>query len=188
MPARAVAGEPVEQTDRQHHGRLAGRSIDQKVVVGVVYVVAMFTTILDSTVVNVALPSMARDFHVHTASIEWVVTGYLLSLAVFIPASGWIGDRVGTKRIFLLALLLFTVASALCGLASSLGELVAFRILQGVGGGMLMPVGTAMLYRAFPPAQRARANAILIVPTVVAPAAGPVLGGLLVDTLSWRWV
>jgi len=164
------------------------RRPDQRIVVGAVFVVAMFMTILDGTIVNVALPTMARDFHVPTSSIEWVVTGYLLSLAVFIPASGWIGDRVGTKRVFLVALAVFTAASALCGLAPSLGVLVACRFLQGMGGGMLAPVGTAMLFRAFPPEQRARAASILIVPTVVAPAAGPVIGGLLVDTLSWRWV
>ena len=157
-------------------------------VVGIVYVVTMFTSILDSTVVNVALPTMARDFHVGTSSIQWVVTGYLLSLAVFIPVSGWVGDRIGTKRVFLAALALFTVASALCGQAQSVTELVIFRVLQGAGGGMLMPVGTAMLYRAFPPHERARATSILIIPTVVAPASGPVIGGLLVDALSWRWV
>jgi len=94
---------------------------------------------------------MARDFHVNADSIEWVVTGYLLGLAVFIPASGWIGDRIGTKRVFLFALAAFTGASILCGLATSLNELIAFRVLQGVGGGMLTPVGTAMLFRAFPP-------------------------------------
>lgn len=175
----------MDQIDRQPKRRW---ELDQRMVVGAVYVAAMFVSIMDSTIVNVALPTMARDFHVHTASVEWVVTGYLLSLAVFIPASGWVGDRIGTKRLFLMALFLFTVASALCGLASSLGELVAFRILQGAGGGMLMPVGTAMLYRAFPPAQRARASAVLVIPTVTAPATGPVLGGLLVDSLSWRWV
>ena len=162
--------------------------LDQRVVVGVVFVAGMFVTILDTTIVIVALPSMARDFNVGTSSIEWVITGYLLSLAVWIPASGWVGDRFGTKRIYLLALAVFTAASALCGLASSVPELVFFRILQGVGGGMLTPVGTAMLFRAFPPEQRARANSVLIIPTVIAPATGPVLGGLLVDTLSWRWV
>lgn len=163
-------------------------AIDQRLVVGAVFVVAMFMNILDSTIVNVALPTMARDFHVNADSIEWVVTGYLLGLAVFIPASGWIGDRIGTKRVFLFALAAFTGASILCGLATSLNELIAFRVLQGVGGGMLTPVGTAMLFRAFPPAERAKAASILIIPTVIAPATGPVLGGLLVDTLSWRWV
>src|SRR5580692_5367620 len=99
-------------------------------------------------------------------------------LAVFIPASGWLGDRFGGKRVLLTAIAVFSVASALCGLASSLGELVAFRILQGAGGGMLAPVGMAMLYRAFPPRERIRAAAILTVPTTFAPALGPVRGGV----------
>jgi EmrB/QacA subfamily drug resistance transporter len=157
-------------------------------VVGAVFVSGMFVNIMDTTIVNVALPSLAREFGVGTSSIEWVVTGYLLSLAAFIPASGWIGDRFGTKRTFLFALCVFTAASALCGVAQSLGQLIAFRILQGVGGGMLTPVGTAMLFRAFPPAQRAKASRVLIIPTVTAPALGPIVGGFLVDNLSWRWI
>ena len=107
---------------------------------------------------------------------------------MFIPASGWLGDRFGGKPVLLAAIAVFTAASALCGLASSLGELVAFRILQGAGGGMLAPVGMAMLFRAFPPEERIRASAILTVPTTLAPALGPVVGGLLVTDLSWRWV
>jgi EmrB/QacA subfamily drug resistance transporter len=162
--------------------------LDPKVVVGAVYVAAMFMNIMDTTIVIVALPKLGADLDVGTASIEWVVIGYLLSLAVWIPASGWIGDRFGTKRTFLVALALFTAASMLCGVATSLSQLVAFRVLQGVGGGMLTPVGTAMLFRAFPPEERARASRILIVPTVTAPALGPVVGGLLVDELSWRWI
>ena len=153
----------------------------------VVFVVAMFMTIMDSTVVNVAVPTLARDFDART-SVEWVVTGYLLSLAIWIPTSGWIGDRFGTKRVFLAALVIFVMASLLCGAATSLGQLTAFRVVQGIGGGLMMPVGTALLFRAFPPERRARASQVLIVPTVVAPAAGPVVGGLLVDQLSWRWV
>ena len=113
---------------------------------------------------------------------------YLLTLAVVIPASGWIGDRVGTKRTFLFALALFTVASALCGLADNLPELIAARALQGVGGGMLTPTGTAMLYRAYGPEQRAKVARTLILPILVGPAAAPVLGGVLTQTLSWRWV
>jgi EmrB/QacA subfamily drug resistance transporter len=162
--------------------------LDPKLVVAVVYVSAMFVNIMDTTIVIVALPKLGDDLDVGTASIEWVVIGYLLSLAVWIPASGWIGDRFGTKRTFLAALAVFTVASMLCGVATSLGQLVAFRVLQGVGGGMLTPVGTAMLFRAFPPEERARAARILIVPTVAAPALGPIVGGLLVDELSWRWI
>ncbi|ATB29700.1 MDR family MFS transporter [Melittangium boletus] len=157
-------------------------------VVAIVFVAAMFMNILDTTVVNVALPAMAQQFGVRATDAEWVVIGYLMSLAVWIPASGWMGDRFGTKRTFLTALALFTLASALCGLAPSLSWLVAARILQGVGGGMMAPVGTAMLFRAFPPERRANAARVLIIPTVVAPALGPVLGGFLVDTLSWHWV
>jgi EmrB/QacA subfamily drug resistance transporter len=162
--------------------------INQKVVVGVVYVAVMFMSIMDITIVNVALPTIGREFHVSPTSIDSISIAYLVSLAIFIPASGWLGDRFGGKRVLLAAIVLFTTASVLCGLATSLGELVAFRVLQGAGGGMLAPVGLAMLFRAFPPEERVRAASILTIPTVVAPALGPVLGGLLVTELSWRWV
>jgi EmrB/QacA subfamily drug resistance transporter len=162
--------------------------MNQKVAVGVVFVAAMFMSIMDATIVNVALPTIGRDFKVSATAVDTISIAFLVSLAVFIPASGWLGDRLGGKRVLLAAVAVFTAASALCGLASSLGELVAFRILQGAGGGMLAPVGMAMLYRAFPPAERIRASAILTVPTTFAPALGPVLGGLLVTDLSWRWV
>ena len=162
--------------------------MNQKAAVGVVFVAAMFMSIMDATIVNVALPTIGRDFGVSATAVDTISIAFLVSLAVFIPASGWLGDRFGGKRVLLAAIAVFTAASALCGLASSLGELVAFRILQGAGGGMLAPVGMAMLYRAFPPAERIRASAILTLPTTFAPALGPVLGGLLVTDLSWRWV
>jgi EmrB/QacA subfamily drug resistance transporter len=151
-------------------------------------VMAMFMAIMDITIVNVALPQLARDFGVSPDHIDLVVVSFLVSLAVFIPASGWLGDRFGMKRVLLSALVIFTVASALCGLSQSLAQLVIFRALQGVGGGMLTPVGMAMLFRTFPPAERVRASRILIVPTAFAPALGPVVGGLLVTDVSWRWV
>lgn len=157
-------------------------------IVGAVYVVAMFMSIMDATIVNVALPAIARDFRVSAPATDGVVVGYLVSLAVWIPASGWIGDRIGTKRTFLFALALFSLASIACGLSQLLLQLVISRVVQGVGGGMLTPVGMAMLFRAFPPEQRARAARTLVIPTVMAPALGPVVGGLLVDHLSWRWV
>ena len=162
--------------------------ISQKVAVGVVFVAAMFMSIMDATIVNVALPTIGRDFGVSATAVDSISIGFLVSLAVFIPASGWLGDRFGGKPVLLTAVAVFTAASALCGVASSLGELVAFRILQGAGGGMLAPVGMAMLFRTFPPEERIRASAILTVPTTLAPALGPVLGGLLVTDLSWRWV
>ena len=162
--------------------------INPKISVSVVFVAAMFMNIMDITIVNVALPSVGRQFGVSEAALDSVAVGYLVSLAVFIPAAGWLGDRLGSKRVLLFAIAVFTGASVLCGLADSLPELVFFRVLQGVGGGMLTPVGMAMLFRTFPPEERVRASSILTVPTAVAPALGPVLGGLLVTDLSWRWV
>jgi EmrB/QacA subfamily drug resistance transporter len=156
--------------------------------VSVVFVAAMFMSIMDVTIVNVALPTIGHDFHTSPTAVDGISIAFLVSLAVSIPASGWLGDRFGGRRVLLSAIVLFTSASVLCGLASSIGELVAFRVLQGVGGGMLAPVGMAMLFRAFPPAERIRAASILVVPTAFAPALGPVLGGLLVTDLSWRWV
>jgi EmrB/QacA subfamily drug resistance transporter len=162
--------------------------VSQKVAVSVVFVAAMFMSIMDVTIVNVALPTIGRDFHVPATSVDTVSIYFLVSLAVFIPASGWLGDRFGGRRILLTAIVVFTGGSALCGVASSVHQLEIFRILQGVGGGMLAPVGMAMLYRTFPPQERIRAASILTVPTTMAPALGPVVGGLLTTDLSWRWV
>ena len=162
--------------------------LEYKWLVAIVFVCGMFMDIMDTTIVFVATPTLAREFNASQSAIEWVVLGYLLSLAIWIPASGWIGDRIGTKKVFLFALAMFTLASALCGQAHSLHELVAFRVLQGVGGGMLTPVGTAMLFRAFPPLERAQASTVLIIPTVLAPALGPIVGGWLVTDVSWRWI
>jgi len=147
----------------------------------------MIMNSLDSTIVVVALTTLGREFNVTPAAIEGVVIGYLVSLAVFIPTSGWLGDRFGSKRIFLLALAIFTTASALCGLADSLNQLIIFRVLQGAGGGLLTPVGMAMLYRTYSPAERIGVARILMFATILGPASGPVLGGFLIEKLSWRW-
>jgi len=167
-------------------GRLL--ALEYKWQVAMIFVIALFMDILDATIVNVALPTFADEFDTDTANLEWVVTAYLLSLAVFIPASGWLGDRYGTKKIFIWALVLFVAGSVLCGEARSLEQLIAFRVIQGIGGGMLTPVGTAMLFRAFPPKERAQASGVLAIPIAIAPALGPVLGGLLVDGPGWRWI
>jgi EmrB/QacA subfamily drug resistance transporter len=164
------------------------RRVEYKYIVGAVFVFGLFMDLIDMTIVNVALPTFVREFETGATTVEWVVTGYLLSLGVFIPVSGWAGDRFGTKRTFMFALSMFTFASLLCSLAWDIESLIAFRVLQGVGGGMLTPVGTAMLFRAFPPAERAQAAALLAIPTTVAPASGPVLGGYLVEFQSWHWI
>ncbi len=162
--------------------------LNQKVAVSVVFVAAMFMNIMDVTIVNVALPTIGREFHVRPDSVDTVAIGYLVSLSIFIPASGWLGDRFGARRMLLISIVVFTGASALCGSAQSLGQLVTFRIIQGFGGGLMVPVGMALLFRTFPPSERVRASSILVIPTAVAPALGPVLGGLFVTELSWRWV
>ncbi len=128
---------------------MLNQRINQKVAVGTVFVAAMFMNIMDITIVNVALPTIGREFNVRPDAVASVSIAYLVSLAVFIPASGWLGDRFGGKRILLIAIVLFTGASALCGSAQSLGQLVFFRVLQGAGGGLMVPVGMAMLYRTF---------------------------------------
>ncbi len=128
------------------------RSPSPERAVAVAYVCTLFMTATDMQIVNVALPTMSRDFGEPLSA----VISYLLTLAVVIPASGWIGDRVGTKRTFLFALVLFTVASGLCGVSQSLPQLIAARALQGVGGGLLTPTGTAMLFRAYGPERRRR--------------------------------
>jgi EmrB/QacA subfamily drug resistance transporter len=162
--------------------------LEYKWLVATAFVVGIFMDIMDSTITNVALPTLGRTFHAGNTTLEWVITGYLLSLAVFVPASGWIGDRFGTKKTFMFALAMFTLTSALCGLSWNIGSLIAFRLLQGIGGGMMTPVGMAMLFRAFPPHERAKASAVTIIPTFIAPTFGPSLGGWLVTDVSWRWI
>lgn len=161
---------------------------EYKWVVASAFVLALFIDILDVTIVNVSLFAIAKDFKAELSSTTWIVLGYSLSLAVWIPISGWVGDRFGTKRTFIFALIVFLSASVLCSQAQTLGQLIAFRVVQGIGGGMLTPTGTTLLFRAFPPAERAKASAVLTIPTVLAPASGPVIGGFLTDRVGWRWI
>lgn len=163
-------------------------AIPYKWLVAVAFVSAFFMDLMDSTIVNVALPKLALDLNASGTALEWIITGYLLSLAIWIPVSGWLGDRFGTKKTFLFALMVFVIGSALCSLAPNVGMLLFFRVLQGVGGGMMTPVGIAMLFRAFPPNERAEASSILAIPAAVAPAIGPVIGGWLTDYVGWRWI
>ena len=167
---------------------MPSRVISQKAAVSVVYAGAMFIAVMDQTIVNVALATIGRDFHAPAAGVAGTVIGYQVAVALSIPAAAWLGDRFGPRQVLLCAIGVFTVASALCGLAGSLDELVAFRVLQGIGGGLMTPVGMTMLFRAFPQAERVRAASILVIPTALAPAVGPVIGGLFVTDVSWRWV
>jgi EmrB/QacA subfamily drug resistance transporter len=179
---------PDRLAPSQEHQIVPAVRLSQKVVVGAVFVSAMFMNIMDITIVNVALPTIGREFNLPPTAVDGIVIAYLVSLAVFIPASGWMGDRFGGKRVLLTAIAVFTLGSVLCGLAQNMTELVVFRVIQGAGGGMMAPVGMAMLFRVFPPSERVRAAGIITIPTTMAPALGPVLGGFLVTDLSWRWV
>ncbi|GAS84233.1 MDR family MFS transporter [Paenibacillus amylolyticus] len=162
--------------------------LNPKAIVSIVYVLAMFMVAMDATVLNVALRTISEELGVPPAAAGTLNVGYLVSLAVFLPVAGWLGDRWGTKRVFLSALTLFTVSSALCATADHLGTLTIFRILQGAGGGLLTPVGMAMLFRTFPPQERAKVSRMLVLPIALAPALGPIVSGLIVDQLSWRWI
>src|SRR5436853_430146 len=145
-------------------------------------------SILDTTIVNVALDTLRRELGATIAQIQWVVTGYMLALAAVIPVSGWAARRFGAKRVYLVSLVLFTAGSALCGLATSASELVVFRVLQGIGGGMLMPIGQMMLADAAGPKRMGRVMSIVAVPVMLAPILGPTIGGLIVQNASWRWI
>jgi len=143
---------------------------------------------LDATIVTTAIPDMARSLRVTPLQMNLTITAYILSLAVFMPHSGWIADRFGARRVFAAALVIFTAASALCGLSDSLRVLVAMRVLQGFGGAMMTPVGRLVLLRAFPRSELVTAMTYMTVPAVIGPALGPILGGLLTTYASWRWV
>jgi EmrB/QacA subfamily drug resistance transporter len=166
----------------------AARRLEYKWVAASVVLVGAIMAILDQTVVNVALPTLEKDFATSLTNIQWVVTAYALALAAVIPTSGWLTDRFGTKRTFFASQALFTVGSALCGLAWSDGALIGFRTLQGLGGGLIMPVGMTTVMRVTRPDERGRLMALLGFPMLVAPVLGPTLGGWLVQSVSWRLI
>ena len=161
-------------------------------VAGVVVLGAVMS-ILDITVVNVALPTFQRVFGTAAAPLQysyvaWTVTGYTLALATVIPLTGWAADRFGTRRLYLTAIALFTMGSVLCATATSINMLIAFRVLQGLGGGMLMPLGMTIMTRAAGPQRMGRLMAILGVPMLLGPILGPILGGWLIENASWHWI
>jgi EmrB/QacA subfamily drug resistance transporter len=154
----------------------------------VIVACALFMQNLDSTVIATALPTMARAFGADPVHMNVALTSYLLSLAVFIPASGWVADRFGTRTVFRAAIVVFTLGSIACGQANSLGTLVLARILQGVGGAMMVPVGRLVLLRTAPKNELVAAMAWLTMPALIGPVVGPPIGGLIVTYFSWRWI
>ncbi|MCW2954244.1 MAG: family efflux transporter permease subunit [Conexibacter sp.] len=154
----------------------------------IVVVLGMIMSVLDTTIVNVALDDLSRELHTSLTDIQWVATGYLLALAAVIPISGWAATRFGSRRLYLISLVLFTLGSALCGFAWSSGSLIAFRVLQGVGGGMLAPIGQMILVRAAGPRNLPKIMSAIGVPVILAPVFGPTLGGLLLEHAGWKWI
>jgi EmrB/QacA subfamily drug resistance transporter len=156
--------------------------------ISAVVIVGTMMSILDTTIVNVALATLARELHSTLAQIQWVITGYLLSLAAVIPVTGWAARRFGARNVYLLSLVLFTAGSALCGVAGSTTALIVFRVIQGAGGGMLMPIGQMMMADAAGPERMGRVMSVVAVPAMLAPILGPAVGGLIIDSASWRWI
>jgi EmrB/QacA subfamily drug resistance transporter len=154
--------------------------------IAIVVVLGAIMSILDTTIVNVALDSLSRDLHTPLNDIQWVVSAYLLALAAVIPLGGWATRRFGAYRVYMVALILFTLGSALCGMATSSTELIAFRALQGLGGGLLMPTGMTLLIQAVGRGELPRIMSAIGTPMVLAPVLGPTLGGFLLQSVSWH--
>src|SRR5229473_1621652 len=157
-------------------------------LIAVVVSLAAFMEILDTSIANVALPHLAGDLGASNDESTWVLTSYLVSNAIVLPISGWLASLFGRKRFFLVCIFMFTLSSLLCGAATSLGMLILFRVIQGLGGGGLQPMAQAILADTFPPQKRGLAFALYGITAIMAPTIGPTLGGWLTDNYVWRWI
>ncbi|MBN9611528.1 MAG: MFS transporter [Actinobacteria bacterium 69-20] len=167
----------------------AGDKLDSRVLkIAGVCVIGAIMSILDVTVVSIALPTFMHEFAAQYSTVAWTMTAYTLALAAVIPVTGWAADRFGTKRLYIAALILFTLGSAACAGAWSIGSLISFRVIQGVGGGMLAPLGMTIMTHAAGPKRIGRVMAVLGVPMLLGPIGGPILGGWLLEIASWHWL
>lgn len=151
-------------------------------------VVGMIMVILDSTVMNIALPVLMEDFGSTVNTMQWSITAYTLALSAVIPLAGWLTDRFGAKQIFMITILLFTAGSVLCSFATTPEQLIVYRIIQGIGGGMVQPIGMAIIFKLAPPNKQGAVMGMLGIPMMLGPALGPVLGGYLLEYATWHWI
>ena len=179
-----LAGD--ELSDRQDF--VTKRDPRLRILIPTIVAMAFLMEQLDSTIITTAIPDMALSLGTTPIRLSVAVTAYVLTVAAFIPVSGWFADRFGARRVFIAALLIFTTGSVLCGMADSFGMLVAMRVVQGLGGAMMTPVGRLILLRSFPRSEMVSAMMYMTLPAVIGPVAGPLLGGLLTSYLSWRWI
>src|SRR6266566_4138958 len=168
-------------------GRGEGLSREILVLAGVV-ILGTIMTVLDLTVVNVAIPTLARDLGAPIPAIQWVMTGYMLAFATVIPLTGWAAERFGARRAWLAAIAVFLAGSVLAGAAWSIGSLIVFRVLQGLGAGMILPIGQTILAQAAGPQRMGRVMSVIGVPMLLAPVFGPLIGGAVIDAVTWRWI
>jgi EmrB/QacA subfamily drug resistance transporter len=179
---------PAATSDPHFHPEASDRIEPYVWKIAGVVILGMIMSILDTTIVNVALHTLRSDLHSSIAQVQWVITGYLLSLAAVIPVTGWAARRFGAKRVYMTSLVLFTVGSALCAVAGSTTSLVLFRVLQGAGGGMIMPVGQLIMAQVAGPKRMGRVMGIVSMPAMLAPILGPVVGGAILENLHWSWI
>src|SRR5262249_11622214 len=184
-PGPAQPGTAPPHASADGRGDRLSRGI---LVLACVVILGTIMTVLDLTVVNVAVPALGRDLNAPVASIQWVVTGYMLAFATVIPITGWAAERHGARRVWLAALGLFLAGSVLAGASWSIGSLIAFRVVQGLGAGMILPVGQTVLAQAAGPQRMGRVMSVIGVPMMLAPVVGPVVGGAIINAASWRWI
>src|SRR5215831_9235474 len=186
---RSKPGGPADQRRPPEAGSATGSVLTREIMApAAVVVLGAIMTILDATIVNVALPTLGRDLHTSISVIQWVPTVYLLALASVIPLSGWAAGRFGTKTVWLASLVVFMAGSLLAGLSWSVGALIAFRVVQGLGGGMIMPLGQGILAQVAGPQRMGRVMSIIGVPMLLVPIFGPLIGGSLIAAASWHWI
>jgi EmrB/QacA subfamily drug resistance transporter len=184
-----MASPDTSRPPTEARGPAASERIEKHVwVISGVVILGMIMSILDTTIVNVALERLRTDLHSPISQVQWVVTGYLLALAAVMPATGWAARRWGAKQVYLVSLVLFTLGSVACGLSNSLVALVVFRILQGIGGGMIMPLAQLIMAQVAGPRRMGRVMAVVSMPAMLAPIFGPVIGGVILQNLHWSWI